>query len=399
MERMGCRRPTPRDRAAWLELLETTGTTDLRVHPELADLASDETPLVYTDSVADERTPRTLGVLAPKRVRVTRTPGVRKLATLDGLRLVGDQLVGGCGDGEVTRFLRTILDLLARREADCLYVEDLDVATPLWAGLERLVREDEAHLFHPYRSQPHWWIRFPDDPERYFAKLGSKTRNTLRRKAKKLEHTLVRVTARDDVADYLTRAQQVSATSWQGKRLGLRVAGDERERRFFERVADRGALRSYLLEHRGEPIAFLTGLQWRGRFILDETGFDARHAAASPGTVLLYRVLRDLAAQDCPQWLDFGAGDADYKRRFGNVATRSGPALLVPKTLRPALIMRFGQACRAADDGARSLLRRSGLHGRARRLYRWAGSSSRPRPARARPTRDRPRGPAAAPSR
>src|SRR5207249_4733299 len=112
----------------------------------------------------------------------------------------------------------------------------------------------------------------------------------------------------EQVDEFLDQAHRVSRQSWQAKRLGVRIRNTPEERAYYEFLASQGALRSYVLEHRGRPVAFEFGIQWNGRFVFEETGYDAAFAGHSPGTVLLFRILEDLIARDTPELLDFGYG-------------------------------------------------------------------------------------------
>ena len=105
-------------------------------------------------------------------------------------------------------------------------------------------------------------------------------------------------------------------------------------------MAARGAFRSYLLEHQGRPTAFVIGTQVNGCYNYEQLAYDPAYAAHSPGTVLLFRLLEDLIARDPPRVLDFGDGEAEYKRLFANAESRSGPVILARRGLGVGLAMR-----------------------------------------------------------
>src|SRR5207253_9536540 len=100
------------------------------------------------------------------------------------------------------------------------------------------------------------------------------------------------------VGVFLEKAHEISKHSWQTKRLGIRINSTLEQRNFLEFLASQGALRSYVLEQNGRPLAFELGVQWQGCFVLEETGYDSSYSSYSPGTVLLFRILQDLIARD-----------------------------------------------------------------------------------------------------
>jgi CelD/BcsL family acetyltransferase involved in cellulose biosynthesis len=172
------------------------------------------------------------------------------------------------------------------------------------------------------------------------------------------------------VAEFLHKAHQVSKRSWQAKRLGIRITNDPAHRKRLEVLASLGALRSYLLEHEGDPLAFVLGIQWKGCFLFEETGYHSGYKKWSPGTVLLFRLLEDLTVRDTPRLVDFGFGDAQYKRSFANRETLSGPVLLVPRSLRPMAVMWLNRVRQMVSQRMRAVTKSLSLASVLRQLYR-----------------------------
>ena len=100
--------------------------------------------------------------------------------------------------------------------------------------------------------------------------------------------------------------------------LGPRVSAEDASRRFYGALARNGLLRSYLLKAGEVPCAFVVGHEHGGVFHYAELGFDSALASLSPGTVLLFLLIQDLTSVRPVKVLNFGMGDAVYKRRFSN---------------------------------------------------------------------------------
>jgi CelD/BcsL family acetyltransferase involved in cellulose biosynthesis len=253
-----------------------------------------------------------------------------------------------------------------------LYVDQLMEDSPLWASL----RTSEARGFRlrPARGlQDRRLIHLPATADEYWARYSSKTRNTFKRKDKKLGAVeLERITHADQVSEFLEAAHRISLKTWQTHRLGLRVSADERSRELFTFLADQQALRSYLLRREDQPIAFCIGTQFHRTFRYEEVGYDQEFAALSPGTVLLVRMLNDLFAEDAPEWFDFGEGDADYKRMFANEQRRSGGVWLVAPGWRRTMAVAGARLCHRLQSAARAGVTRLGLYRRLRQWHRQA---------------------------
>ena len=361
-------------REAWRELVEHSPGCSIELHPDLVvNQAGGHAPaLLYIDQQG--RMVGTMAVLVPKELRLFSHPGVSWLGRLQGYRLAGNQLLGCADRAAADRFLDAVRLYLGQDGADCLYIEDLDHDTPLWQALRDRMDDASLTIAQPRPSQPHWRIRFPRPAGDYWQSVSAKSRYKTRRAARDLPHEVRRYTAPEDVQTFLACAESISQRSWQGRRIGVRLALNDRFRAHFDTLARLGALRSYVLHHQDRPAAFVYGWQWNGRFEYEEIGYASELADHAPGRVLLYRVLEDLVAQDTPEVLDFGCGDAEYKRVFGTHESASGPLVIASDTVKTQIWSGLRHTRAAVDRGMRGFLRRTGLYEKARRLYRHSAA-------------------------
>lgn len=355
---------------AWQELAEQTAGCSVEVHPAmvLGGARTSAPALVYTEQRGRELA--TVAVLMPKPLSLLGYPGMPWLGRLQSYRLAGNQLLGCADHQSAGRFLDTVAHYLAKDGADCIYVDDLDQDTPLWQAMHERKGSGEALVAQPRPAQSHWRIRFPETASQYWKSISGKSRYKARLAARRLSHEVWRYNGPQDVDAFLTAAGQVSERSWQGKRLGLRLGPSERFRAHFQALARLGALRSYVLHHEERPVAFVYGWQWNGRFEYEEIAYDPALADHAPGRVLLYRILEDLIADRTPQQLDFGCGDAEYKRSFGTHESTSGPLVIASNSVKTQLWSGLHQTRAVVDRGMRELLQRTGLYEQARRIYR-----------------------------
>jgi Acetyltransferase (GNAT) domain len=360
----------------WLDLVMQGPASSIYLHPGLVVAAASErvAPLIYVHGIgshAGTAQPACLAALAPKTRRVRFVPGLPLGLSLHGRRLIGNQLLGNDGKASAEAFVRALARRLSA-DSGCEFVlfEDIEVQSPLWQALQKEAARSDVAVIYPDKPQPHWWLQFSQKPDEYWKKFCHRTRYNLRQRAKKLDHSLACFAARESVPELLEKAHHVSKRSWQGKRLGVRIRNTPEERSFYEFLASQGALRSYVLEQKGCPLAFEIAVQWNGYFVSEETGYDSAFSPYAPGTVLLFRILQDLIARDTPRLVDFGFGDGEHKRLFGNWQTASGSVFLIRRSFRPMLAMRIerlrrnlSRKLRAASKGLRIFLT-------LRRLYR-----------------------------
>lgn len=195
--------------------------------------------------------------------------------------------------------------------------------------------------FRPYIvSGPRPWhtIELDVSFDAYLKSMTSKARANLRRSARQLkEHaggqlSLRRFSDPSDAEDLFRGVVEVSRQTWQHQVIGTRISDDAATLESYHDLAGRGLLRSYLLSIGDKPCAFAIGYQHYGVYCYDEVGYDQSLAEYSPGKVLLFLIIEDLHAENRPDVLDFGVGDATYKRRFGNRMANDAAVLLMRRS-------------------------------------------------------------------
>jgi hypothetical protein len=338
-------------RQQWLECFDASPSGSIFAHPDwaLSPVVGRKTvPVVYArcpNGSEDSAKLSSVAVLMPKTITLQPLPRLPWRVRLHGQRMIGNNLLGSNDAATANRFVEELLQWLGSREleTDCVLFEDLEVDSPLWNALMEVNVEKRVVVVQPLEPQVHHWICFPENPTDYWNQFSPKTRSNLRRRARRMPCRFRCFTDAGQVPEFLRQAHQVSQRSWQGKRLGVRIHDTPEERRAFEFLANHGALRSYLLEQDGVAIAFFFGIQWKGCFVFEETGYDAALAGVSPGTVLFVRLLEDLVTRDSPKLFDFGYGDGEHKRLFANRQTVSGPILIAPRRWRPMLALSSDQ--------------------------------------------------------
>lgn len=357
----------------WELLLNEGSAGSVYLHPHLvmSDLKAYRDSRVCTLTDTDDQL-KGVAVLCPKTILIRPLSRLLGSVKLEGYRLVGDQVVTAGGDEALHSIVRTIAGLLLTRETKCLYFEDIEVGSPLWLAIHHVAAQERSRIaiYYPNPAQPHHQIRFPGVQAEYWKHFSGKSRYNLRRQANKFDHRLVVSTSPDQVPDFLEKAHAISTKSWQTARLGLRIRNSPEEREFWGMIASFGAFRSYILEHQGIAVAFVIGTSWNGYYTYEEVAYDPEYARHSPGTVLLYRQIEDLIARDTPRVLDFGFGDAEYKRLFSTHQTQSGPIMLVRRAFNPMVYLRLHQLTTRITRSLKAAALRSGILRYFRRRFR-----------------------------
>src|SRR5713226_1741140 len=255
-----------------------------------------------------------------------------------------------------------LLDLLLDAQVHCVYMDTVPVEDPFLASAMETWRNNYL-VYAPGGSRPWHLLQIPANSEEYLSRMSSKTRSTLRKKAKKLAESaggkleMTRIDSEHQVGDFLAQAVRVSRNSWQHEILGNRISDSEDERAWGQRLARVGLLRNYLLKCGGRSCAFVVGYQFNGVFHDVELGYDREFSEHSPGTILLHMLIQDLCDHQPPALLNFGMGDADYKRRFGDVKREDMSIVVFRKSLNNYLLVRSHALLRSLVRAVRSIVK------------------------------------------
>jgi CelD/BcsL family acetyltransferase involved in cellulose biosynthesis len=337
------------------------------VRPHVVLLEDDGEPVALAAArLEDVRLPAKLGY------KVVRNSPVRALTIVYGGLL-----------GEAAR-LPVLLDSVGRSIAgerlDLVRFRMLELGSPQHQALVERAPTVRKQRFATRMS--HWRAALPGSLDEFLARRSRRRRESVRRYGRRLEKTygedarveVVRDSARLDA--FFTDARQIHRETYQHV-LGVGFSDERVQRRLAELAADRGWFRGYMLYLRDKPVAFWHGNTYRGSFGVTSTGFDPAYAEDRPGTYLLMRALDDLAGEGATHSIDFGFGDADYKRHFGDGFAEEQdigifeprPRLLVLNALHCALGGATASArAVAAGTGALGSMRRQRRQGTASRL-------------------------------
>lgn len=359
-----------------------------RFSESLSDLTVYEHPDYILREVRQEQRPsfliqyrehgelRGVAALVPKLFKTWTAGTIGLHRNLRGYRLAGKTVTVSDRAGIPQSLLEELGNALGKLNSPFILVEDLETDS----SLHRALSEELPSGFKtwaPNGLQPRLKFQLPEQQEAYWAKFSSKTRSTLRRKVKKAGNLrLERITAPEQVADFLQHAHAISRHTWQASMLGLRIRNDARELEVFTEMASLGRLRCYLLFQNETPVSFVVGNQFNGLYNYEEPGYDQNYADISPGQIILCQMIEDFYAWNRPEWFDFGGGDAPYKQLFATHQSQSGSLWITRNNHQANLLMGWIKSCRYLRSIARTVLKQSGAFTRLRQSVRRRGSQA-----------------------
>jgi CelD/BcsL family acetyltransferase involved in cellulose biosynthesis len=271
-------------------------------------------------------------------------------ATLFKPRLRCLTVVSGGATGapaDQAALVRELMGSLARREADVLVFHR--APAPSW------------RRYRVAAATPHWVMDLPADGALLPA-LPKRLRDNYKRSRKLVTKAfgdgaeIRRLDRPEHLETILADLEAVAARTYQ---RGLGAGFDAtRDRDHVALGLEQGWFRAWVLYTDGAPRAFELGYLHGDRFIIGAKGFDPEYGRHEVGTALQLHLLEELCADPQVRTVDFGFGDADYKRRLANrhwdevdlLIYGSGPRALAANLGRSAILGADRLARRAAGQ-------------------------------------------------
>jgi CelD/BcsL family acetyltransferase involved in cellulose biosynthesis len=249
----------------------------------------------------------------------------------------------------------------------------LEAGSPLHAAAS----SEPGVLLRPRFARPsiHYQVAIPDTLDEFLAARSYKTRRNLRYYDRRLAAAFegrLRLERFDDPADLerlFRDTLEVSSKTYQHA-LGASFVDSPVQRAVFELGLGRGWLRAYVLYVDDRPIAFWHGSAYRGVLGPGMTGYDPEFHEVRAGTYVLVRRLEDACADPELNLLDWGFGDADYKRSLSDRSWVEEDLLVFAPSWRGVRTSLARSGVLGAGEVLRRASRSGKLAGRAKRRWR-----------------------------
>lgn len=323
-----------------------------------------------------ERDGRPEGLVAAriKRIRLRCRLGYRKLyePPVRALAVVHGGLLGPLSRTDPGSLLAAVHSGLERREIDVVRLPAVATESLLATALATKSPRWRRSSSEPRR---HWRAHLPGSYEEFLRSLSSSTRQGARRNAAKLERAhpeleLRRFVTGDDLDEFLAAASAVADTTYQ-RNLGVAISDDDGLQHAIVALgADRGWFRGLVLYLDGEPAAFWYGFAYRGVFQTAVPGYDPRYGRLNIGMVVLLKLVEELCADESISMLDFGFGDAEYKRRLGDESWLEQDVLVFEPTLRAIRINTIRSSLLTGVGLGRRAVAAAGTQDRIKKVWR-----------------------------
>jgi CelD/BcsL family acetyltransferase involved in cellulose biosynthesis len=276
-------------------------------------------------------------------------------------------------DDAASALMDALYEATARGEADVVSLLGLRTDSPLYRAALARAGRSRRQAFSPRRE--HWRLVLPDTYDEFLATRSKSTRESIKRYGKKLEKTfgdglsLKVLREPGDLERIIGDLDRVAAKTYQ-RGLGVAFTAGEEQRDRVRLGLERGWFRTWILYVEDEPVAFWPGFVYNRIFTIGIPGYDPDYAEHRVGIYVQMRLIGDLCSDPDVDAVDYGRGDAEYKRRFGNEHWEEEDVVVFARTLRGLRVNATRNTILAAASGARHLLTATGLADKVKKRWR-----------------------------
>jgi Acetyltransferase (GNAT) domain len=303
------------------------------------------------------------------------SPRVRSLTAVPGGVL-------GADEQAVRLMVETVDESLRQREAEVLVLPYLRTDSPVFVAFQAAATP--LRWQHLIQTRTHRVLRLPRTFDDFFASRTSRVRASVRRHTKRFNDSMGKELAvatlhkPGDFDRIFRDIVRVADTTYQ-RGLGVSFADTPERRRFVRISLEHGWFRAWVLYRRETPIAFMQGSVYAGVYHGGTTGYDPAYRKHQVGIYLLMRAIEDLCADPEVGVLDYGPGDAEYKRHFSDECWEERDVVVFAPSFRAVRINAARTAILACARAAEGGVTRLGEADRIKSRWRnHLGMTARP---------------------
>lgn len=219
----------------------------------------------------------------------------------------------GVADSDIMDYMSDVLRTIRRKyRIDSIFLNHIHYDTYKYLNKN----------FHTViKKEMHRTMNCMESLDCFYKKFSSKHRKAIKsllRKAEKLAGFEMRtLSSNSDLEEFIKDAQAVSKKTYQYA-LGAGLNNIEVLKKLYVDSRLNGWLDFNIAYIKKRPVAFQIGHVVNEVYYLDALGFDPKYGKMSIGTVLFIKVLERLISLSRLKIMDFGFGDAEYKRRYSD---------------------------------------------------------------------------------
>ena len=248
------------------------------------------------------------------------------------LQILHGGFIGETTDATAKICMSFLLDNLPKKKIGLVCFTKLRMDSPLFhyaSSAPHILCRD-----HNLKPQLHWKINLPGSYQQYMQpkkRLRKRIREFNNKFRGRIKYQTYSKT--EHVLQFCEKAEHIAKKTYQ-RSLGVGfIHNHEWEQRLFNEAA-KGGFRGYIMSIDDQPVAFELATLHKDVCHCNCSAYDSTYRKYSIGHILFTVLLEDMITNAGATAVDYGIGDADYKKRFGNECWEETDIYIYPMTLK-----------------------------------------------------------------
>ena len=218
----------------------------------------------------------------------------------------------------IVNFLKNILP---NENIDYIFFKALDINSNMYKAAKKYGGKICVSRYE--LANPHIFINIPESYKKFLENQTKKRRHEVRRYSNRFEKEFngkfVIKLYRDlkDIDIILKDTFEIASKTYQHK-LGVSVRDNKDTRKRFQFELEKKRLLVWIMYIERKPVAFWTFINYKGTMLASQTGYLQGYNKYRPGLYLFFKIIDYFCINDEVNKLDFGFGDAQYKRELAH---------------------------------------------------------------------------------
>jgi hypothetical protein len=227
------------------------------------------------------------------------------------------------------------------------------------------------------KQYQHCYIDMQLSFDEYKQKFSSKSRSTMNRKLNKFEEYCENKNSwrvyktPDEMLVFHSLARQVSEKTYQEKLLDAGIPNSPRFVKEMMALAADQQVRGYILFNDTAPVSYLYCPIVDDALIYAYLGYDPDYLKLSVGTVLQWRALQDMFAENRFKIFDFTEGQSEHKRFFSTHELSCVNVLFLRANIKNWILIYSHYFMDSLSKGLGDFLNRFGLKTKIKKILRF----------------------------
>ena len=303
---------------------------------------------------------------------ITITIGYKKLFKFNvKAYTINNQGFLGSISEDVFSILRSQLEqLVNNKTVDIVFFSFIDTGSRIF----ELLKNNELKNFFVIWGDDnlHWKISNLDTFQKYMQSISYKFRKNLNRSKRKILNKNICIrnyTTLENVDQFLSFAEDIAKKSYQ-RGLGVGFINSSKDNMLTKVAARLNWLNSYVIFFDDTPVAFERIYLYDNKLFCQDAAYDPKYRDYDLGTNLFIYIIEEAFKNPKKKEIDFGLGDAEYKRRFGNEYFCEKVLYLFARTNRTFVIFMLMKISKYLNENIKSYSNRYTIINSVKRMWR-----------------------------